>query len=56
MFVCLDFIQVFLQIYIFVDSQVVYLCASIQLMEMVLIHILFLQHLRRLCKIHSTAV
>lgn len=36
-------------------SQEAYLCAWIQLMEMVLIHILFLQRLKRLCKIRLTA-
>lgn len=41
--------------YVFFDSQEAYLCASFQMMEMVLIHILFLQHLKRLCKIHLTA-
>lgn len=38
-----------------ISIQEVYLCTQTQLMEMVLVHILFLQHLKRLCKIHLTA-
>lgn len=55
LFVCSRLFSHFLLVDVFSDIQEAYLCAWIQLMEMVLIHILFLQHLTRLCKIHLTA-